>query len=78
MLLALKTASEKLSTIHLATLAKVSDLVKELEKYSADLHKKHKMIKDEESPTSDVVKSLQETTIMLHKSKEFYKKYPRC
>jgi len=73
MLLALKTASEKLSTIHLATLAKVSDLVKELEKYSADLHKKHKMIKDEESPTSDVVKSLQETTIMLHKSKEFYK-----
>merc|ERR1719431_982823 len=62
-----------LSTIHLATLAKVSDLVKELEKYSADLHKKHKMIKDEESPTSDVVKSLQETTIMLHKSKEFYK-----
>jgi len=73
MLLALKTASEKLSTIHLATLAKVSDLVKELEKYSAELHKKHKMIKDEESPTSDVVKSLQETTILLHKSKEFYK-----
>jgi len=73
MLLALKTAFEKLNTIHLATLAKVSDLVKELEKYSAELHKKHKMIKDEESPTSDVVKSLQETTIMLHKSKEFYK-----
>eukprot|EP00090_Calanus_glacialis_P027285 TRINITY_DN4295_c0_g1_i2.p1 TRINITY_DN4295_c0_g1~~TRINITY_DN4295_c0_g1_i2.p1 ORF type:complete len:1042 (-),score=254.32 TRINITY_DN4295_c0_g1_i2:278-3403(-) len=73
MLLALKTASEKLSTIHLATLAKVSELVKELVKYSDDLHKKHKMLKDEESPTSDVVKSLQETTILLHKSKEFYK-----
>jgi len=73
MLLALKTASEKLSTIHLATLAKVSELMKELVKYSDDLHKKHKMLKDEESPTSDVVKSLQETTILLHKSKEFYK-----
>jgi len=73
MLLALKTASEKLSTIHLATLAKVSELVKELTKYSDELHKKHKMIKDEESPTSDIVKSLQETTNLLHKSKEFYK-----
>eukprot|EP00092_Neocalanus_flemingeri_P030331 GFUD01032926.1.p1 GENE.GFUD01032926.1~~GFUD01032926.1.p1 ORF type:complete len:1074 (+),score=275.05 GFUD01032926.1:199-3420(+) len=73
MLLALKTASEKLSAIHLATLAKVSELVKELVKYSDDLHKKHKMLKDEESPTSDVVKSLQETTVLLHKSKEFYK-----
>jgi len=73
MLVALKTASEKLSAIHLATLAKVNELVKELVKYSDDLHKKHKMLKDEESPTSDVVKSLQETTISLHKSKEFYK-----
>ena len=73
MLLALKNASEKLSAIHLATLAKVNELVKELVKYSDDLHKKHKMLKDEESPTSDVVKSLQETTVLLHKSKEFYK-----
>ena len=73
MLVALKTASEKLSAIHLATLAKVNELVKELVKYSDDLYKKHKMLKDEESPTSEVVKSLQETTISLHKSKEFYK-----
>jgi len=73
MLLALKSASEKLSAIHLGTLAKVSDLVKELVKYSDELHKKHKMLKDDESPTSDVVKSLQETTVNLHKSKEFYK-----
>ena len=73
MLVALKTASDKLSAIHLGTQTKVNELLKELEKYSVELHKKQKIIKDEESPTSDVVKSLQDTTINLQKSKEFYK-----
>jgi len=73
MMVALKTASEKLSSIHSATLAKISELMKELAKYSEDLHKKQKQIKDEEAPTSDIVKALQETTILLHKSKDFYK-----
>ena len=72
-LLALKTASDKLSAIHLGTQTKVNELLKELEKYSVELHKKQKMIKDEESPTSDIVKSLQDTTVNLQKSKEFYK-----
>ena len=48
-------------------------MVKELVKYSEDLHKKQKQIKDEESATSEVVKSLVETTALLAKSKEFYK-----
>jgi len=73
MLLALKTATDKLSAIHLATQTKVNELLKELEKYSVELHKKQKIIKDEESPTSDIVKSLQETTSNLQKSKEFYR-----
>lgn len=73
MLMALKTASEKLSSIHSATLAKITELMKELMKYSEEMHKKQKQIKDEEAPTSDIVKSLQETTILLHKSKDFYK-----
>ena len=72
-LLALKTASDKLSAIHLGTQTKVNELLKELEKYSVELHKKQKMIKDEESPTSDIVKALQDTTVNLQKSKEFYK-----
>ena len=73
MLASLKSASDKLSSIHLGTQTKVNELLKELEKYSVELHKKQKIIKDEESPTSDVVKSLQETTTNLQKSKEFYK-----
>ena len=72
-LLALKTASDKLSAIHLGTQGKVNELLKELEKYSVELHKKQKLIKDEESPTSDIVKALQDTTANLQKSKEFYK-----
>jgi DNA repair ATPase RecN len=73
MLTAIKAASEKLSALHSATLSKITELVKELVKYSEELHKKQKQIKDEEAPTSDVVKALQETTVLLHKSKDFYK-----
>jgi len=73
MLHALETTSKKLATIHSAMLTKVSELVKEIVKYSEDLHKKHKAIKDEESGTSNVVKSLQETTSLLQKSHDFYK-----
>ena len=73
MLVALKNSSDKLSTIHSTAQTKVNELLKELEKYSVDLHKKQKILKDEESSTSEVVKSLQETTVNLQKSKELYK-----
>ena len=73
MLAALKTSSEKLSVIHSGGQAKINELLKELEKYSVELHKKQKIMKDEESPTSEVVKSLQEITVNLQKSKELYK-----
>ena len=73
MLTALKTASDKLSAIHLGTQSKINELLKELEKYSVELHKKQKIIKDEESPTSDVVKALQDTTGNLQRSKDSYK-----
>ena len=83
MLAALKASAEKLATIHTSTLAKVNELVKDLVRYSEELHKKHKQIKvtwyktqnsqmydafqDEESGTSDVVKSLIETSALLGK-----------
>ena len=73
MLLSIKAASDKLSSIHLATLAKLTELIKDLEKYGGEMAKKQKVMKEEESPTSDIVKSLQDTTVNLHKSKEFYK-----
>ena len=45
MLAALKSSAEKLATIHTSTLAKVNELVKDLVRYSEELHKKHKQIK---------------------------------
>lgn len=72
-LTALKTSSEKLSQIHSNSLNKINDLLKDILKYSEELHKKQKQIKDDESATSDVVKSLQETSSLLAKQKEFYK-----
>ena len=73
MLLALKSSSDKLSGIHSTAQTKINELLKELEKFSVDLHKKQKILKDEESPTGEVVKSLQDTTVNLQKSKELYK-----
>ena len=45
MLAALKASADKLAAIHNSTLAKVNELVKELVRYSEELHKKHKQIK---------------------------------
>jgi len=72
-LAALKASSDKLCQIHTSTLNKINDLLKDIMKYSEELHKKQKQIKDEESSTSDVVKCLQETSLSLGKQKEFYK-----
>ena len=55
---------------------KLSDLVKEVAKYTDELHKTHKKVKEDESSTLDSVKTIQETTNLLQKSKEVYKQ--RC
>jgi hypothetical protein len=40
----LKTSAERLSALHMQVVQKVSDLVKEVNKYSEELHKKHKTV----------------------------------
>lgn len=40
----LKTTAERLATLHLQMVHKVSDLVKEVTKYAEELHKKHKSV----------------------------------
>lgn len=44
MLLALKMSTEKLSTIHNKWMQKLLELVKDVLKYSDDLHKTHKQV----------------------------------
>jgi len=76
LLMAFKAASDKLSGIHNQWSLKLNDLLREVLKYNDDQQKKHKHIKDEESPTLDAVKTIQDTTVALHKAKDIYKQ--RC
>lgn len=76
LLMAFKAASDKLSGIHNQWSLKLNDLLREVLKYNDEQQKKHKHIKDEESPTLDAVKTIQDTTVALNKAKEMYKQ--RC
>ncbi len=68
--------SEKLAAIHNQWMAALSDLCKEVVRYSDELQKAHKRVKDEGSPTQEAIKAMQDTTSLLQKSKELYKQ--RC
>jgi len=73
LLLAFKVTTDKLSGIHNQWSMKLNDLLREVLKYNDEQQKKHKQVKEDESPTLDAVKSIQETTVLLHKAKEIYK-----
>ncbi|CAB3381635.1 Hypothetical predicted protein [Cloeon dipterum] len=68
----LKNSSEKLSSLHGQMFQKISELVKDVTKYSEELHKKHKTVKEEESVTLEVVQSIQTTTLAVQKAKDTY------
>lgn len=51
----LKSTTERLSELHAAKVQKLSELVKNINKYAEELHKKHKTVKEEESGTQDAV-----------------------
>ncbi|KAF2350382.1 FCH domain [Trinorchestia longiramus] len=72
----LRAACEQLASVHLSVVAKLQDLVKELNKYQEQMHRKHKQVKDEESHTEDLVKNIQSTSLMAQKAKENYSQ--RC
>ncbi|XP_049823327.1 F-BAR domain only protein 2 isoform X2 [Aethina tumida] len=68
----LKTSAERLSSLHMQMVQKVSDLVKEVSKYAEELHKKHKTVKEDESGTQEAVQSMQNITLNVQKSKDTY------
>lgn len=76
LLASFKTKMEKLAGLHNMWMLKLTDLVKEVAKYSDELQKTHKKVKEDESGTLEAVKAIQETTVLLQKSKEVYKQ--RC
>ncbi|CAG0879746.1 unnamed protein product [Darwinula stevensoni] len=68
----LKATTEKLSSLHTQMVQKIQELVKEAVKYTDELQKRQKSVKDEESGTSDAVQSLQSVTMSLQKAKDAY------
>ncbi|XP_050528276.1 F-BAR domain only protein 2 isoform X2 [Daktulosphaira vitifoliae] len=68
----LRASIEKLTTLHLQMVHKVCELVKDVTKYTDELHKKHKNVKEEQSGTLEAVQSIQSTTLALQKAKDIY------
>ncbi|CAN7995452.1 unnamed protein product [Ixodes hexagonus] len=64
----LRVTSEKLSSLHAQMVAQLQDLVKEVQRYCEEQHRRHKQVKEEESPTLEVVNGLQNTTGALAKA----------
>lgn len=70
--LVLRTSAEKLSNLHYQMFQKMSDLVKEVTKYTEELHKKHRTVKDEEASTLEIVRMMHNTTQTLQKAKDAF------
>lgn len=68
----LRTSAEKLLSLHVQMVHKVSELVKEVTKYADELQKKHKQVKEEEGGTLEIVQAIQATTLTLQKAKDSY------
>lgn len=68
----IKSSAEMLSDLHLQMFQKISELVKNITKYADEMHKKHKIVKEEESHTQEAVHAMKESTAALQKVKDLY------
>jgi len=68
----LRNSSEELSKVHGLMVQKVEDLFKDLAKYTEDLQKKYKSVKDEESTTIEAVQLYHTSKAMVAKTKTLY------
>lgn len=68
----LKSSAEKLSSLHLQMVHKISELVKDVSKYADELHKKHKSVKEEEAGTLEAVQAMQASTAAVQKAKDLF------
>lgn len=68
----LRTSAEKLSTLHMQMVQKLTELVKDVAKYADELHKKHKCVKEEESQTLECVQAIQTSTVAVQKLRDLY------
>jgi len=68
----LKTSCEKVAQLQLQMAQKLNDMVKDVGKYSDELARKHKIVKESESSTVEAIQILNQTNVALLRSKEVY------
>uniref|UniRef100_A0A8D9ESM4 F-BAR domain only protein 2 n=1 Tax=Cacopsylla melanoneura TaxID=428564 RepID=A0A8D9ESM4_9HEMI len=68
----LRKSIENIAATHLNLMHKVNDLVKDICKYTEEMQKKHKLVKEEQGPTLEIVQTIQSTTLVLQKAKDVY------
>lgn len=68
----LKSSAERLASLHLQMVQKITELVKDVSKYADELSKKHKQVKEEEASTLEAVQAMQSSTVSVQKSKDLY------
>ncbi|XP_065354794.1 F-BAR domain only protein 2 isoform X3 [Calliphora vicina] len=68
----LRNSAEKLSTLHMQMVQKLTELVKDVTKYTDELHKKHKTVKEDEAQTLECVKAVQTSTADVQKARDMY------
>ncbi|XP_030852279.1 F-BAR domain only protein 2 isoform X10 [Strongylocentrotus purpuratus] len=68
----LKAATDKLAASHQKLVQKLQDIVKDIQKYGDEQHKKHKTVKIEVQGTADTVTNIQRTTDLVATAKELY------
>ncbi|XP_032794254.2 LOW QUALITY PROTEIN: F-BAR domain only protein 2 [Daphnia magna] len=68
----LKTSCEKVAQLQLQMAQRLNDMVKDVGKYSDELARKHKVVKESESSTVEAIQVLNQTNVTLQRSKEAY------
>ncbi|XP_057365532.1 F-BAR domain only protein 2-like isoform X2 [Daphnia carinata] len=68
----LKTSCEKVAQLQLQMAQKLNEMVKDVGKYSDELARKHKVVKESESNTVEAIQVLNQTNVALQRSKEAY------
>lgn len=68
----LRSSTERLASLHQQMVHKLTELVRDVTKYADEVHKKQKIVKDEEAGTLEAVQAMQGSSLAVQKSKDVY------
>lgn len=68
----LRTSTERLAALHQQIVHKLSELVRDVTKYTDEVHKKQRAVKEEEAGTLEAVQAMQASSQAVQKAKDAY------